>query len=152
MSRRAELTAEMISTIELSTKKGHWPKRVARRLGVHSNTFDAWMKRGEQAHLDDTATSDSDPDFLCRQLYEKIEEAEAEAEIYMLNQAVMLAELGKTSWNGFVTIMERRFSDRWRKRDALAGDIAESWEAQVKKDLLQRQADAGVAPQLRAIE
>lgn len=142
----------MISTIELSTKKGHWPKVVARRLGVHSNTFDAWMKHGEASHLKDTDTSDADAHFLHRQLYEKIEEAEAEAEIYMLNQAMMLAELGKTSWNGFITTMERRFSDRWRKRDALMGDVSESWEAQVKKDLLAKQNDAAAKPQLRAIE
>jgi hypothetical protein len=152
MSRRAELTAELISTIELSTRKGHWPKVAARKLGIHANTFDGWMKRGEAAHLNDSANSDADPDFLCRQLYEKIEEAEAEAEIYMLNQAITLAELGKTSWNGFVTMMERRFSDRWRKRDALMGDVSDSWEAQVKKDLLAKQNDAAVKPQLRAIE
>lgn len=152
MSRRAELTPEIISTIEHSTRQAHWPKIVARKLGVHGAMFDGWMKRGEKAHLEDQGQQPEDPEFLYRQLYERVEEAEADAEIILLNNALKMAEQGKTSWNGFLTTMERRFSDRWRKRDALAGDLQESYEAQVKKAFMNAQTSTTAPTQLRAID
>lgn len=133
MARRATITPEIITLIEAEVKKAHWPKVVARKLGVHGNTFTSWMKKGEDAHINDEGSKPSDPLFLYRQLYERIEEAEAEAEMTLLNNCREQAALGKTSWNGFLTTLERRFSDRWRRRDPLMGDTTDSWEAQVKR-------------------
>lgn len=151
MSRRAELTPEIISHVEAQVRRAHFPHVVARLLGVHKKTWESWMKEGEQAHLDDTDSEPDEPHYLERTLFERIEEAEAYAEIELLNMAREQAELGKTSWNGFLTTLERRFSDRWRKREAGAGDLNESWEAQVRKHLL-AQRDVGTPEKLRAVE
>ena len=136
------LDAELIATIEVQVQRAHFPEVVARKLGVHKKLWNEWMKLGEQAHIDGEGEEPEDEYFLYRQLFERIEEAEAYAEMELLNMAREQAELGKTSWNGFLTTLERRFSDRWRKRDAAAGDIAESWDAQVRKHLMaQRTAE-----------
>lgn len=150
MSRRAELTSELISTIETQVQRAHFPEVVARKLGVHKRLWNAWMKAGEQAHLDDTDTEPGNAHFMERQLFERIEEAEAYAEMDLLNMAREQAELGKTSWNGFLTTLERRFSDRWRKRDATAGDLTETWDAQVRKHLLAVRANE--AERLRSVK
>jgi hypothetical protein len=143
MSRRAELTAELLASIETQVQRAHFPEVVARKLGVHKKLWNEWMKIGEKCHLDDTDGEPDDPNWIYRQLFERIEEAEAYAEMELLNMAREQAELGKTSWNGFLTTLERRFSDRWRKRDATAGDISETWDAQVRKHLLaQRSTEA----------
>jgi len=142
MSRRAELDSELIASIEVQVQRAHFPEVVARKLGIHRKLWNEWMKLGEQAHIDDTDGDPGDPNFLYRHLFERIEEAEAYAEMELLNMAREQAELGKTSWNGFLTTLERRFSDRWRKRDAAAGDVNETWDAQVRKHLLaQRSAE-----------
>lgn len=137
MARRATITPEIITLIEAEVVKAHWPKVVARRLGVHTQTFNSWMKKGEEAHLNDDGDDPRDDLYLYRQLYERIEEAEAKAEMDLLNHCREQAALGKTSWNGFLTTLERRFSDRWRRRDPLMGDTQESWETQVRKFMLQ---------------
>ncbi len=61
------------------------------------------------------------------------------------------AELGKAAWSGFLTTLERRFSDRWRKRDQALGDLGETWEAQVKKALLQPQDPTTPPDKLRSV-
>ncbi len=50
------------------------------------------------------------------------------------------ADIGKTSWNGYLNFLERRFPDRWRKREAALGAVEETWEQQAKKWLQQHQA------------
>jgi len=150
MSHRAELTSELISTIEAETRRAHFPEVVARKLGVHRKLWQQWMKEGEQAHVDDTDSGPRDEFFMQRQLFERIEEAEAYAEMELLNMAREQAEMGKTSWNGFLTTLERRFGDRWRKRDAASGDLNESWEAQVRKHLLAQRDQS--AEKLRSVK
>lgn len=151
VSRRAELTPEIISHVETEVRRAHFPVVVARKLGIHKKTWEGWMKEGEQAHLSDTDGDPGDAHYLERTLFERIEEAEAYAEMELLNMAREQAQLGKTSWNGFLTTLERRFSDRWRKREPSAGDINESWEAQVRKHLL-AQRDVGAPEKLHAVE
>ena len=148
MSKRAELTLEIIGALEVEVKQGHWPNVVARRIGIHGNTMNAWMKRGETAYLEDTGQTPTEPEFLYRYLYESIEEAEAVAEMEMLAAAMEQAKMGRAgAGTTILTTMERRFSDRWRKRDALAGDVSESWEANVKR-FIQQQGTT----QLRAVD
>lgn len=151
MSRRAELTPEILAIIEREVRRAHFPQVVARQLGVHKKLWDSWMKIGEQAHVNDTDGEPDEPGFIYRELFERIEEAEAYAEIDLLNKAREQAELGKSTWNGFLTTLERRFSDRWRKRDATIGDLNESWESQVKKAILAKQ-DPSAPDRLRAVE
>jgi hypothetical protein len=139
MSRRAELTPEILTVIEREVKRAHFPHVVAQRLGVHRKLWESWMKLGEDAHLRDSDGEPEDKNFIYRELFERINEAEAFAEMELLNMARDQAEQGKAAWSGFLTTLERRFSDRWRKRDAAAGDLSETWEAQVKKALLQTQ-------------
>ena len=143
---------ELVGAIEAEVKKGHWPKVVAKRLGVHGATFASWMKHGEKAHVDDTGQTFKEDDYLYRQLYERIEEAEAFAEMDMLDQARTQAINGRTSWNGFLTALERRFPDRWRRRDPAFGDAGSSYEAAVRSFVLKQQAAEGEKPKLKAVE
>ncbi len=151
MSRRAELTPELLSIVEREVKNAHFPHVVAQKLGVHRKLWAAWMKIGENAHIKDTDGEPGDANFIYRELFERIQEAEAAAEMDLLNMAREQALLGKAAWSGFLTTLERRFSDRWRKRDASVGDLTESWEAQVKKALLQAQDPAEPPDKLRSV-
>lgn len=132
---------EIIDHIEAQVKRAHWPKVVARRLGIHPKTFDAWMVRGEKASLADVGFKPDDPEFLYRQLYERIEEAEAIAEMTLLDMAREQAELGRTTWNGFLQTLERRFTERWGRKDSSYGSLNEGIEANIKKMLAERRSD-----------
>src|SRR5690348_1272042 len=80
------------------------------------------MDAGEKHHLADTATSVHDGvEFLYRVLYESVQEAEAQAEVNLVHALHVHAEAGKTTWNAFMNMLERRFPDRWRKKDAIMG-------------------------------
>ncbi len=141
----------MLAVVEREVKRAHFPHVVAQRLGVHRKLWDTWMKIGEQAHLSDTHGEPADENFIYRELFERINEAEAWAEMDLLNKARDMAEQGKASWSGFLTTLERRFSDRWRKRDQALGDLGETWEAQVKKALLQPQDPTTPPDKLRSV-
>lgn len=142
MARRVELTPELVSQITTEVARAHYPAVVARRLGVTKQTFEGWMERGEKAHQEDWGLGPDDSEFLPRCLFEGIEEAEAQAEIDLVNQAHQLAGAGRSSWQGMMTIAERRFSDRWRKRDVLAADVGESLESRLRKELSEREVEA----------
>lgn len=131
MARRAELTIEIITILEAAVLEAHWPQIAARKLGIHRKTYNAWMKVGEDAHLAGEGQSPKDGHvFLCRTLYEKIEEAEAKAEMNLLEEVKTLAATGKTSWNAPAQILERRFPDRWKRRDASTGAFDQTWDQQ----------------------
>lgn len=142
MARRQDLTLEIVEAVEEQVTLGHWPHVVAKKLGIHKTIWQNWMDQGEKHHLADTANSPHDgADYLYRQLYERIGEAEAAAELDALRMLKLCAEAGKTSWNGYLNFLERRFPDRWRKREAAMGAVDESWEAVAKK--FQEQQRAG---------
>ena len=122
MARRQQLTEEIIERLEEETLLGAWPHVIAKRLGIHKSTYQNWMAAGEKHHLADTAEKPTDgAGYLERQLYERIEEAEAQAEIDMLNALKVHADSGKSTWNGYMAMLERRFPERWRKKDAISG-------------------------------
>ncbi len=151
MARRAEISIELIGAIEAEVKKGHWPDRVAKRLGVHGKTYSTWMKKGEQAFVEDTDTEIRDDGYLYRQLYERVEEAEAFAEMDLLDKARTQAELGKTTWNGYLTTLERRFPDRWRRREPGFGDLSDTFEGRMKAFLAASQAQTTEPTRLKAV-
>ena len=134
MARRQVLTLSVIEAVEKEVLLGHWPHVVAKKLGIHKTIWTNWMDAGEKHHLADTANSPKDgDDYLYRQLYERIEEAEASAELDALRMLKQCAEAGKTSWNGYLNFLERRFPDRWRKREAALGAMDETWDSIAKK-------------------
>lgn len=134
------LDFELIDGIEAQVKRAHWPKVVARRMGIQPKTFDAWMARGAAASKADVGFKPDDPEFAYRQLFERIEEAEAIAEMHLLDMAQEQAALGKTSWNGFLQTLERRFGDRWGRRDPGLGYATDGLEGAIKRHLDEQQA------------
>ena len=150
MARRAEISVELIAAIEAETRKAHWPDRVAKKLGVHGKTYSAWMKRGEQAFIDDTDADIHDEGYLYRLLYEKVEEAEAFAEMDLLEKAQTQAATKSTTWNGYLTTLERRFPDRWRRREPGFGDLADTFEGRIKAYMAGQQSVTEPA-KLRAV-
>lgn len=135
MARRQELSIELVTQLADAAREGHVPHVAARKVGVHKTVFSGWMEAGEQAHLEDAAQRVSDDPvlYLRRQLYERVTEAEAECEMTWVTELKKKADIGKTTWQGYMTLLERRFGDRWRKRDPGTGTADESVDQAFKR-------------------
>jgi hypothetical protein len=70
----------------------------------------------------------------------------------MLEQARTQASNGRTTWNGYLTTLERRFPDRWRRRDPAYGELADTFEGRIKAYMAGQAAATGEAPKLKAVE
>jgi transposase-like protein len=150
MAKRVEISTEFITALVSEVEKAHNPGVVARKMGVHPSTYKSWMKRGEKCHLDDTGQKPSEGEpYLYRFLYEKIEEAESFAEMDLLNKARTAADQGRTTARQYLDVLERRFPDRWRRREPVTGETAASFDA-IARAILGKQADG--KPALKAVD
>jgi hypothetical protein len=131
------LTRDVIDHIEEQTYLGSYPAVVARSLGIQTGTFDNWMREGEkrwnQAVDNDDPTllfTGSDPAALRVELYLRVGKADATLEVATVN-ALRSRIDAERHWQGYMTLLERRYPKRWAKRDPQSGGEQVSIEQRV---------------------
>lgn len=103
MGRKSKLTDEVANAICESIRRGNYAQVAARAAGISPPTYYSWLSRGEQAK------SGKYVEFL-----DAIKEAEAEAE----HRAVkVVADAMPSDWKAAMTYLERRYPDRWGRRE-----------------------------------
>lgn len=110
MARPTKLTAEVSERIVRAIRAGNYPEVAARHAAVHPSTYYRWMERGE---LEGEAPED-DP---YRHFRSEVERAIADAEAAEVGLVVKAARDG--DWRAAAWLLERRFSDRWARRERL---------------------------------
>jgi hypothetical protein len=128
MARPSMLGAELREEICRLIRAGNFPAIAARSAGIAESTFYRWMERGR---------SEAKGPYL--KFYEAIKEAEAGGEVHLV---AVLRKHATDDWRAALALLERRHSDRWRRRAAFehtlederaSFDLAELSEADLKE-------------------
>lgn len=105
MARPTKLTPERQQRIIDALLAGNYFETSCRYAGIHPATAYGWMAKGERQ-----------PTGPYREFFEAIKRAEAQAEV------LAVAEVRKAwsdSWQAAMTWLERKFADRWGRRDRI---------------------------------
>ena len=101
--RKSKLTTELIEKISTEIENGSYQKVAARKCGVGESTFYAWMEKAEGG-----------VGGQFQELMEAVKNASAVAE----SRAIQTI-LADDSWQSKAWYLERRFPERWGRKDRL---------------------------------
>ncbi len=132
------LTPEVgIKIIEL-VKVGNYAKVAAQAAGIAERTFYNWIAIGEE-HLETYEQGDPLPESL--QLYvdflQSLKEAEAIAETMLLMDALTRGN----GWQAPMTVLERKFPDRWGRSERVAVEHSGAVKHTIGVDVPDLEAD-----------
>lgn len=103
--RPTKLTPEVKDKILHAIRMGCYASVAAQAAGISEATFYLWINRGEREQASIYS------DFV-----EALKIAEAQAEARCVEMVQLAAP---DNWQAAMTLMERRWSERWRRRDQL---------------------------------
>lgn len=103
VGRKPKLNAQTQEKICQAIRGGNYAVVAARYAGISTKTYYAWLERGER-----------EPNSIYGEFLHAIKDAESTAEV----QAVAEVRLaGRESWQASMTWLERKFPDRWGRRE-----------------------------------
>src|SRR2546425_12106758 len=108
MGRPTKLTKEIQEHIVAAIRSGNYADAAADSAGIHKATYYRWLERGE---------SDAKADRPFRDFRDAIKKAEGEAEVHAV---ALIRQAMPDNWQAAMTWLERRYPDRWRRRDSVA--------------------------------
>jgi len=117
--RKPILTEEIIQNVVSVLRTGTYIETAIACVGISKDTFYAWLRRGarERRRLDnDKKAKPNKEEAIYLQLSDAVKKAIAEAEIRNL---AMISQAGETQWQASAWILERRFPERWGKKDII---------------------------------
>lgn len=123
MARPTSLTPELASNIVKLIQLGAHPVTAAGAYGVARSTFYDWVQRGEMTGSD----LPIDPLFI--DFSDNVRKAEYEAESTLVGLAI--AKIKTTS--DAVMLLERRFSERWQRREEVTINLRREAEKIAKE-------------------
>lgn len=112
VGRKSKLTNELMKEAEMLLRAGNYTETVCDYLGIHRSTWYKWLAEGEHAKSG-----------LKREFFDTIKKAESTAEIRNVNIVQKAAE---EDWKAAMTYLERKFPQRWARRDKISADIEHS--------------------------
>ena len=101
--RPSKLTPEVKDKLVKAIAAGNYYEAACQFAGIDYRTFRNWMVAGEEAKSGEYF-----------QFFQSIKKAEAQAEIRMVQE---WQKHVPNNWQAIATFMERRYPDRWGKRD-----------------------------------
>ncbi len=135
MGRPTKLTKQVAEKIEAAIRAGNYAEAAARSAGIDPSTYYRWMERGESTKREDRPY---------REFREAIKKAEGEAEVHAV---ALVRKAMPDNWQAAMTYLERRYPDRWRRREAveLSGPDSEPVQIEVTDALLGDEARKAAA-------
>lgn len=121
MARKTKLTRKLINEAEKLIKLGNYTVTVCQYLGIHESTWYRWMNEGEVAKRG-----------LKREFYESIKRAESHAEI---RNVQIIQNAAQENWQASAWYLERKFHDRWGRKDKMDANVNHSGGMTNKVDL-----------------
>ncbi len=104
MARPTKLTPEVRQRIVAAIRAGNYAEPSARSAGISPATYYRWIERGRKAK------SGIHHDF-----FEEVQRAEADAEV---EAVALLRKAMPENWRACAEYLERRYSERWRRRQS----------------------------------
>ncbi|MEM7481072.1 MAG: hypothetical protein AAF481_07840 [Acidobacteriota bacterium] len=107
--RRSKLTPEVQEKVVSAIRAGNYAAVAAAYAGIGESTFYAWLAKGREAKSG-----------AYREFLEAVKRAESEAEV----RAVAIVQKHmEDNWAAGMTFLERKFPQRWGRRDRLSVDV-----------------------------
>lgn len=125
--RRGKLTLEIQNNVCKYIRNGNYLQTAARLAGIHISTFHIWMNRGREEEEGIYV------DFL-----EAVEKAESFAENQYLERIREAANGNsdiKPIWNAAAWYLERKYPDKWGRRERLDLKHSGKFDQEVKLDI-----------------
>jgi len=101
--RPSKLTEEVKDKLVKAIGQGNYYEAACAYAGIDYSTFRNWMNKGEE---------ENDGEYF--DFFEAIKKAESAAELRLVQE---WQKHIPNSWQAIATFMERRYPDRWGKRD-----------------------------------
>lgn len=119
--RRSKLTKQLIKNAADLVKLGNYTETACAYLGIGKTSWYRWLQEGEQAKSG-----------LKREFWEAIRQAEAQAEIRNIGKIQTAAN---DDWKASAWYLERKFPDRWGRKEHIDANLNHSGELNKKVDL-----------------
>ena len=107
--RRTKLTPEVREKVVSAIRAGNYANVAAEYAGIGERTFYRWLQRGQAANRG-----------IYRQFWQAVKKAEREAEV---RAVAIIQKHMEDNWQAAMTYLERKFPDRWGRRDRLRVDL-----------------------------
>ena len=107
--RKTKLTPEVQEKIVSAIRAGNYAYVAAEYAGIASGTFYNWLQRGNGAKQG-----------IYREFLEAVKRAESEAEV---RAVAIIQKHMDSNWQAAMTYLERKYPDRWGRKDRLRVDI-----------------------------
>lgn len=128
--RPSKLTAELTAEICWLVLEGNYLDVAAQAVGVDRTTLRRWLRRGEEALAAAEEAVDDGDKLLGDRIYNFVDPGEwsyldfhhalKSAEAFAETELLRKAQWPTTSaWQAFMTILERRHPQRWKRREAV---------------------------------
>lgn len=101
---------DLIKKLTQLIQAGCYVYVAAEAVGIGERSFYRWMARGEE-----------ETSGMYRQFWQEIKKAEAVAEAKML---MVINEASRTNWTAAAWFLERKFPDRWGRKDRVQIDAS----------------------------
>ena len=105
MGRPTKLNDEVSEFIVSAIRAGNYAEVAAKAAGIHPATYYDWMKRGKAG---------KEADRLYAEFANAVKKAEGEAEAHAV---ALVRKAMPDNWQAAMTYLERRYPDRWRRRE-----------------------------------
>lgn len=110
--RKTKLTQDLIQEAEKLLRAGNYASTVCSYLGIHESTWYRWMEEGKEAKSG-----------IKKEFCEAIKRAETTAEIRNVN---LIQKAAEEDWRAAMTYLERKFPDRWGRKERVEAKIQHS--------------------------
>ena len=112
MARKTKLNQDIINEAEKLIKLGNYTLTVCKYLGIAESTWYRWMQEGED-----------EKKGISKEFYKTIKKAESHAEI---RNVQLIQNAGNETWTASAWYLERKFPDRWGKKDRVDANLNHS--------------------------
>lgn len=113
--RKLKLNQEIIEKTVRLLSAGNYANTVCDYLGIGETTYYRWLQEGEKFSENKDRIKDKDK-LLKIEFYESVKRANATAEIRAVS-GILTA--GEENWTALAWFLERKFSDRWSKKEKI---------------------------------
>lgn len=117
--KNTKLTEEKIQLASKLIGAGNTVKTIYGALDISKQTWYNWLDKGEKAKSG-----------LYRKLYEEVEKAESKAES---RYVTIIAQAAEKEWQAAAWWLERKYPERWGKKDRFAFEGDEGVNIVIKK-------------------
>lgn len=117
--KNTKLTEEKIQLASKLIGAGNTIQTIYGALGISKQTWYNWLNKGEKAKSG-----------IYRELWEEVQKAESRAET---RYVTIIAQAAEENWQAAAWMLERKYPERWSKKDRFAFEGDEGMKIVIKK-------------------